>query len=103
MTILPLDEVKARFSAIADEVAATHDRVVVTRNGKPHVMVISVDEFESLQMTREILFTPGALDDIRNAARDIEDGRYHTLADARAAIEARRRNEGEDLSAITMP
>jgi mRNA interferase RelE/StbE len=42
MTILPLNDVKTRFSAIADEVAATHDRVIVTRNGKPHVMVISV-------------------------------------------------------------
>lgn len=96
MTILPLNEVKTRFSAIADEVAATHDRVVVTRNGKPHVMVISIDEFESLQLTREILATPGALEDIRQGAKDIEEGRYHTLADTRAALEARRRDEGDD-------
>jgi antitoxin YefM len=97
MTVLPLHEVKTRFSAIAAEVAVTHDRVVVTRNGKPHVMVISVDEFESLQMTREILATPGALDDIRVGARDIEEGCYHTLTEARAAFEARRRDESGDL------
>lgn len=96
MTILPLNEVKTRFSAIADEVAATHDRVVVTRNGKPHVMVIAVDDFESLQMTREILATPGALQEIRQGAKDIEQGRYHTLADVRAALESRRRDEGDD-------
>lgn len=96
MTILPLNEVKTRFSAIADEVAATHDRVVVTRNGKPHVMVIAIEDFESLQMTREILATPGALQDIRNGAKDIERGRYHTLADVRAALEARRRDEDDD-------
>jgi prevent-host-death family protein len=36
MTILPLNDEKTRFSAIADEVAATHDRVIVTRNGRPH-------------------------------------------------------------------
>jgi prevent-host-death family protein len=96
MTILPLNEVKTRFSAIADEVAATHDRVVVTRNGKPHVMVIAIDDFESLQMTREILATPGALQDIRQGAKDIEEGRYHTLADVRAALDARRRDEDDD-------
>jgi antitoxin YefM len=96
MTILPLNEVKTRFSAIADEVAATHDRVVVTRNGKPHVMVIAVDDFESLQMTREILATPGALQDIRQGAKDVEEGQYHTLADIRAALEARRRDEDDD-------
>jgi antitoxin YefM len=96
MTILPLNEVKTRFSAIADEVAATHDRVVVTRNGKPHVMVIAIDDFESLQMTREILATPGALQDIQQGAKDIEEGRYHTLADVRAALEARSRDEDDD-------
>jgi antitoxin YefM len=96
MTILPLNEVKTRFSAIADEVAATHDRVIVTRNGKPHVMVIAVDDFESLQMTREILATPGALEDIRQGAQDIEEGRYSTLADVRAALEARRREADDD-------
>lgn len=95
MTILPLNEVKTRFSSIADEVAATHDRVVVTRNGKPHVMVISVDEFESLQLTREVLAAPGALEDIRQGTQDIEEGRYHTLADARAALDARRQDEDD--------
>ena len=93
---MPLNEVKTRFSAIADEVAATHDRVVVTRNGKPHVMVIAIEDFESLQMTREILATPGALQDIRQGAKDIEEGRHHTLADVRAALEARRRDEDDD-------
>lgn len=96
MTILPLNEVKTRFSAIADEVAATHDRVVVTRNGKPHVMVISVDDFESLQMTREILATPGALQDIRRGAKDIEEGRYSTLDEVGTALEARRAAEDDD-------
>lgn len=92
-TILPLNEVKTRFSAIADEVAATHDRIIVTRNGAPHVMVIAVDDFESLQMTREILATPGALEDIRQGARDIAEGRHSSLAEVRAALEARRRDE----------
>jgi prevent-host-death family protein len=96
MTILPLNEVKTRFSAIADEVAATHDRVIVTRNGKPHVMVISVDDFESLQMTRELLAEPGAVRDILAADREIAAGEYHTLDELRAALEQRQREEDAD-------
>jgi len=96
MTILPLNEVKTRFSAIADEVAATHDRVIVTRNGKPHVMVISVDDFESLQMTRELLAEPGAVHDILAADREIAAGEYHTLDELRAALEQRQREEESD-------
>jgi antitoxin YefM len=96
MTILPLNEVKTRFSAIADEVAATHDRVIVTRNGKPHVMVISVDDFESLQMTRELLAEPGAVRDILDADREIAAGEYHTLDELKAALEQRQREEDSD-------
>ena len=96
MTILPLNDVKTRFSAIADEVAATHDRVIVTRNGRPHVMVISVDDFESLQMTRELLAEPGALEDILAADKQISAGDYHTLDELRAALEQRQRGEDAD-------
>jgi len=93
MSILPLNDVKTRFSAIADEVAATHDRVIVTRNGRPHVMVISVDDFESLQMTRELLAEPGAVQDILAADHAISSGDHHTLDELRAALEERQRRE----------
>ena len=93
MTILPLNDVKTRFSAIADEVAATHDRVIVTRNGRPHVMVIAVDDFESLQMTRELLAEPDAVQDIMVSDREIASGEYHTLDELRAALEERQRQE----------
>jgi prevent-host-death family protein len=96
MTILPLNDVKTRFSAIADEVAATHDRVIVTRNGRPHVMVIAVDDFESLQMTRELLAEPGAAQDIATADQEISAGRYHTLEELRTALEERQRPEDAD-------
>jgi antitoxin YefM len=96
MTILPLNDVKTRFSAIADEVAATHDRVIVTRNGRPHVMVISVDDFESLQMTRELLAEPGAVRDILTADQEISAGNYHTLDELRTALEQRQREEDAD-------
>jgi prevent-host-death family protein len=96
MTILPLNDVKTRFSAIADEVAATHDRVIVTRNGRPHVMVIAVDDFEALQMTRELLAEPGAVQDILAADREISAGNYHTLDELRSALDERQREEGAD-------
>jgi antitoxin YefM len=96
MTILPLNDVKTRFSAIADEVAATHDRVVVTRNGRPHVMVIAVDDFESLQMTHELLSEPGAVQDIQAADRAVAAGAYYTPEELRAALEERQRAEDAD-------
>jgi antitoxin YefM len=95
MTILPLNDVKTRFSAIADEVAATHDRVIVTRNGRPHVMVIAIDDFESLQMTRELLAEPGTVQDILAAEREVAAGEFHTLEELRSALEARQHEEDD--------
>jgi antitoxin YefM len=75
---------------------ATHERVIVTRNGRPHVMVISIDDFESLQMTRELLAEPGAVQDILAADQEISAGDYHTLDALRAALEERQRQEDTD-------
>jgi mRNA-degrading endonuclease RelE of RelBE toxin-antitoxin system len=66
-------------------------------------MVIAIEDLESLQMTREILATPGAPQDIRQGAKDIEEGRYHSLADVRAALEARRRDEDDDSWRVSEP
>jgi antitoxin YefM len=59
-------------------------------------MVISVDDFESLQMTRELLAEPGAVQDILTADREISAGSYHTLDELRTALEQRQREEDAD-------
>lgn len=63
-------------------------------------MVISVDDFESLQMTRELLAEPGAVRDILAADREIAAGDFHTLDELPAALE--RRQCQESLSPCTM-
>jgi antitoxin YefM len=70
--------------------------VIVTRNGRPHVIVISVDDFESLPMTRELLGEPGAVPDILAADREVAAGDYRTLDELRAALEQRQRDEDAD-------
>jgi prevent-host-death family protein len=55
MTTLPLSEVKARFSEIAEEVASTHERIQITKNGREYVVLISADDLESLEATLELL------------------------------------------------
>jgi hypothetical protein len=54
---------------------------------------LSSADFESLQMTRELLAEPGAVRDILEADREIAAGEYHTLDELRAALEHRQRAE----------
>lgn len=70
---LPLADVKARFSEVVDRVATTHDRVVVTRNGRPAVVLLSPEELEALEETLAILSDQDAgarLDEARAAVAE---------------------------------
>ena len=47
--------VKDRFSEYVDRVEREHERVVVTRNGRPAVVLISPDDLASLEETIAVL------------------------------------------------
>lgn len=66
---LPLSEVKAKLSEIVDQVATTHERVVVTRNGRPIVVLLSVEDLDTIDETIALLSDPAAMDQIK-AGRD---------------------------------
>jgi antitoxin YefM len=82
--VLPLSEIKKRLSEIVDGVEERHDRVVLTRNGRPAAVLISPDELESLEETLEILSDPKATKAIRTAEADIDAGKGVSGDDLRA-------------------
>ena len=92
MTTLPLSEVKARLSEIADEVNRTHDRVHVTRNGREYVVLMSAEDLESLEATLELLSDEVALTRLREAeaAEDL------TSVDEMAELMIKRRKAAGD-------
>jgi antitoxin YefM len=92
-TTLPLSEVKARLSEIADEVDRTHERVHVTRNGREYVVLLAAEDLESLEATIELLADQAAMQRIREADGDIAAGRL-TTAEEMAKLMAERRRRG---------
>ena len=81
---LPLAEIKKRLSEIVDGVEARHDRVVLTRNGRPAAVILSPDDLESLEETLEILSNPAAVRAIRRAESEIDKGKALTADELRA-------------------
>ena len=73
--VLPLAEIKKRLSEIVDGVEDRHDRVVLTRHGRPAAVLISPDELESLEETLDLLADPEAMREIREAQADVAAGR----------------------------
>lgn len=81
---LPLAEIKKRLSEIVDGVEQRHDRVLLTRNGRPAAMIISPDDLEALEETLEILSDPKAMRAIRRAETDVAAGKVVTGDELRA-------------------
>lgn len=67
MTVEPLREVRDHFSDVVDRVERHHERVTVTRNGRPVAVLISPADLAELEETLDVLSDPQALADIREA------------------------------------
>ncbi len=95
METLSITEAKNRFTELADRAAAEHDHFTVTRNGHPHVMVVSVAEWDELQETIAVLSDPQARADLAESAEAAQRGDFTTEEEMQAILDARlgRRDE----------
>jgi antitoxin YefM len=91
---LPLSEVKARLSEIADEVDRTHERVYVTRSGRDFVVLISKEDLDSLEATLELLSDPTALARLAQAERDVVAGKVTSGEEMGELMRQRPRTRG---------
>ena len=62
-----LRDVRDHLSEVIDRVEHQHERVVVTRNGKPAAVILSPEDLAQMQETIDVLSDPQALADIREA------------------------------------
>jgi len=65
--VLPFSEVKAHLSELADRVESEHDRIMVTRNGRPSFILISPDDLESLEETLDIVRDDQLMESLRRS------------------------------------
>ncbi len=64
---LSLADAKAHLSEVVEGVETEHRRVVITKHGRPSVVVLAVADLEALEETLDILSDPEAMADLREA------------------------------------
>jgi len=74
MTTLPLAKVRDQLSSLVDNVTRTHDTLTITRNGTPAAVVLSIDDYESIMETLELLNDPIDRQRLDEAERSIATG-----------------------------
>jgi prevent-host-death family protein len=81
--VLPFSEVKAHLSELADRIEQQHDRVLVTRNGRPSFVLLSPDDLESLEETLDIMRDDELLASIRTSRQEAAASKTVRLDDQR--------------------
>lgn len=72
---VPFSEAKSHLSELADRVETTHERVLVTRNGRPSFVLVNPDDLESLEETLEILSDDELARSIRRSQDEVAEGK----------------------------
>ncbi len=75
MTTVPMSEAKTHFARLLADVERLGEGVTITRSGRPAAVLLSMDEYEGLIETLDILADAKLLASVRRGLRDAEAGR----------------------------
>lgn len=86
---MALKDVKNQLSMVVDKVEREHDRVVITKHGRPAAIVVSVDDLESLEETVDVLSSAALIKQIREGLAELQTGPAQVLSKGDALALAR--------------
>jgi antitoxin YefM len=84
MKTLSYTESRARYAEVLDAVVNDREEIVITRAGHEPVVIMSLQDFESLRETAYLMRSPANARRLLDAMERLEagDGQPHELADS---------------------
>jgi prevent-host-death family protein len=79
MTTLTVTQAKAHFLELIRDSDKRLERFLITKNGKPSVVLMNADEFEGWLETLEIVSDRKVLKELRQAKAEFEKGQFKTF------------------------
>lgn len=76
---ITLKDLRPNLPKVIDEIDSKMTRFVVTKRGKPAALIMSVEDYESLLETLDILSNTGLSKKIKQAGEDVKNGRVESL------------------------
>ena len=86
ITTMSLKELRPALPRVIARIDGKLDRYIVTKRGKPMIVMLSIEDYESLMETLDILADPKAMADLRKGEEDIRKGRTHSWAEIKASL-----------------
>lgn len=75
VTTVSVKELRPALPRVIKRIDDRLDRYIITKRGKPIVVMLSVDDYDALMETLDILADPKAMAGIRRGEEDIRKGR----------------------------
>ena len=72
---MTLKELRPELPKVVERIDKRMDRYVITRHGKPVMVMMGIDDYEALIETLDILNDPVTMRDIRKAEAEIKKGK----------------------------
>lgn len=78
---IAISDARANLPDLVTKINKNLDRAVITVNGHPKAVIVSVDELESLEETAEVLSSmPGIKKEIEESRKQIKKGQFTPLS-----------------------
>ncbi|MEJ3747344.1 type II toxin-antitoxin system prevent-host-death family antitoxin [Actinomycetes bacterium KLBMP 9797] len=74
MKTMTYSESRARYAEVLDTVVNDHEEVVITRAGHEPVVIVSLDDYQSLKETAYLLRSPENARRLLTSIERLEDG-----------------------------
>ena len=86
ITTMSLKELRPELPKVIARIDGKLDRYIVTKRGKPIVVMLSIDDYESLIETLDSLADPKAMAGLRKGEEDIRKGRTHSWVKVKPSL-----------------
>ena len=81
-----LKELRPELPKVIKRIDGRLDRYVVTKRGKPIVVMLSIDDYESLMETLDILADPRVMTGLRQGEEDIRRGKTRSWQEIKRSL-----------------
>jgi len=83
---LSLKELRPELPKVIERIDGKLDRYIITKRGKPVVVMLSVEDYESLMETLDVLADPKVMAGLRKGEEDIRKGKTRSWKEIKESL-----------------
>ena len=80
INLISISQARSKLPDLVAKINEKLERTVITVNGKPKAVMLSIDELESLEETAKVLTIPKIKQDLKMSRKQIERGKFTPLS-----------------------